>query len=78
MIVSLHHASFTVENLERSVAFYRETLGLRLEGVWERNPEYAEILLSWCRPQLLPDRPEAPTGSTPQRRMSTPCLDNIT
>jgi len=42
MIVSLHHASFTVESLERSVAFYKETLGLKLEGVWERDPEYSE------------------------------------
>jgi catechol 2,3-dioxygenase-like lactoylglutathione lyase family enzyme len=42
MIVSLHHASFTVENLEKSVAFYQDTLGLKLEGIWERNPEYSE------------------------------------
>lgn len=42
MIVSLHHASFTVENLERSIAFYQETLGLKLEGVWERDQEYSE------------------------------------
>ena len=42
MIVSLHHASFTVGNLERSVAFYQGTLGLKLEGIWERNPEYSE------------------------------------
>jgi catechol 2,3-dioxygenase-like lactoylglutathione lyase family enzyme len=34
MILSLHHPSFTVENLERSVAFYRDVLGLTLEGIW--------------------------------------------
>ncbi len=42
MIVSLHHASFTVENLERSVAFYTDIMGLKLEGIWERDPGYAE------------------------------------
>ena len=42
MILSLHHPSFTVENLERSVAFYRDVLGLTLEGVWERDPAYSE------------------------------------
>ena len=38
MILSLHHPSFTVENLERSAAFYRDVLGLTLEGIWERDP----------------------------------------
>ena len=42
MILSLHHPSFTVENLERSAAFYRDVLGLTLEGVWERDPAYSE------------------------------------
>jgi catechol 2,3-dioxygenase-like lactoylglutathione lyase family enzyme len=42
MIQSLHHASFTVENLERSVAFYSDVMGLKLDGIWERDPDYAE------------------------------------
>lgn len=42
MILSLHHPSFTVENLERSVAFYRDVLGLTLEGIMERDPAYSE------------------------------------
>ncbi len=44
MISLLHHASFTVENLDRSAAFYRDFLGLKLEGVWEREAEYAEAV----------------------------------
>mgnify|MGYP002682702377 CR=1 FL=1 len=42
MILSLHHPSFTVDNLERSVAFYRDLLGLSLEGVWERDEDYSQ------------------------------------
>ncbi len=42
MILSLHHPSFTVDNLERSVAFYRDLLGLKLEGIWERDEEYSQ------------------------------------
>ncbi|MBL3539898.1 VOC family protein [Aminivibrio sp.] len=42
MILSLHHPSFTVEDIERSVAFYRDVLGLTLEGIWERDPAYSE------------------------------------
>ena len=42
MISLLHHASFTVEDLDRSVAFYRDFLGMKLEGIWEREAPYAE------------------------------------
>ncbi len=42
MIVSLHHASFTVENLERSAAFYTDIMGFTLEGIQERDPDYSE------------------------------------
>ena len=42
MIVSLHHPSFTVEDIHRSGAFYRDLLGLKLEGIWERDPDYSE------------------------------------
>ena len=44
MILSLHHPSFTVDNLERSVAFYRDLLGLSLEGVWERMKIIPRVL----------------------------------
>jgi catechol 2,3-dioxygenase-like lactoylglutathione lyase family enzyme len=33
MIDGIHHTSFTVSNMERSVAFYRDILGLRV--VWD-------------------------------------------
>lgn len=33
MISGIHHASFTVNNMERSVAFYRDILGMKL--VWD-------------------------------------------
>jgi len=42
VISSLHHPSFTVENLDRSIAFYRDLLGIPMEGVWERDPDYSE------------------------------------
>ena len=42
MISLLHHASFTVEDLDRSVAFYRDFLGMKLEGIWEREAAYAQ------------------------------------
>ncbi|NLK18646.1 MAG: hypothetical protein GX310_02505 [Synergistaceae bacterium] len=41
MIESLHHPSFTVDSLDRSIPFYRDLLGLKLEGVWERDEEYS-------------------------------------
>ena len=42
MISLLHHASFTVEDLDRSVVFYRDFLGMKLEGIWEREAAYAQ------------------------------------
>ena len=33
MISGIHHASFTVSDMERSVAFYRDILGMRV--VWD-------------------------------------------
>jgi catechol 2,3-dioxygenase-like lactoylglutathione lyase family enzyme len=43
-ISGLNHTSFTVSSLERSIAFYRDVLGLELEATWERNaPWIAEM-----------------------------------
>ncbi|NLB84047.1 MAG: hypothetical protein GX791_07355 [Synergistaceae bacterium] len=42
MISLLHHASFTVEDLDRSVTFYRDFLGMKLDGIWERESAYAQ------------------------------------
>jgi catechol 2,3-dioxygenase-like lactoylglutathione lyase family enzyme len=33
MIRSIHHAAFTVSNLERSIAFYRDILGMKV--LWD-------------------------------------------
>ena len=35
MITSHNHSSFTVSNLERSVAFYRDVIGFEVEGIFE-------------------------------------------
>jgi len=35
MITSLHHSSFTVSNVEKSIAFYRDVLGM--EVVWDSS-----------------------------------------
>lgn len=42
MITSLQHASFTVEDMDRSVAFYRDVMGLSLDGIFERDGDYSE------------------------------------
>lgn len=41
MISDIHHTSFTVSNMERSVAFYRDILGL--EVVWDSVQAGAEF-----------------------------------
>jgi catechol 2,3-dioxygenase-like lactoylglutathione lyase family enzyme len=33
MITGIHHTSFTVSDMERSIAFYRDTLGMKV--VWD-------------------------------------------
>ena len=46
MIKSCHHHGFTVSDLDRSVAFYRDMLGLELVRVSERSniPSYDRML----------------------------------
>ena len=41
MILELNHMSFTVSDLARSVAFYRDVLGLELASLAERDPEFS-------------------------------------
>src|SRR5262245_9539240 len=50
-IVGAHHTSFTVANLDRSLAFFRDCLGLAVVGQREINTEYfARIVgLPGCR-----------------------------
>lgn len=60
MLKSIAHIGFTVENLDRSVKFYRDVLGLHYEG---------EMYMDGCETAALFDRPgcEARVGylSTP-------------
>ena len=42
MIKSVDHTSFTVSDVERSLTFYRDLLGMELISLAERDPEFAE------------------------------------
>ena len=42
MILSTNHTSFTVGNVERSIAFYRDLLGMELISLAERDPAFTE------------------------------------
>ena len=42
MITTVNHISFTVSDLNASVKFYNEVLGLRLLDVSERDPAFSE------------------------------------
>ena len=44
MYISTNHTSFTVSNLERSISFYTDTLGMKLLNVSDRDPEFSELL----------------------------------
>lgn len=42
MITRVNHTSFTVSDLDRSVAFYRDLLGMRVLDIADRPPEFSE------------------------------------
>ena len=42
MIKRVNHTSFTVSDVERSVSFYRDLLGMELISLAERDPGFAE------------------------------------
>jgi len=42
MIIGTNHTSFTVSDVERSLAFYRDLLGMELISLAEREPAFAE------------------------------------
>ena len=46
MINRLHHTGFVVKDLERMKAFYRDVLGLEVQGEYERTPPYTTNLLA--------------------------------
>ncbi|MCH8843281.1 MAG: VOC family protein [SAR324 cluster bacterium] len=41
MIASMNHISFTVSDLQRSIAFYRDGLGLKLLGTMDRDEAFS-------------------------------------
>jgi len=43
MILGTNHTSFTVSDVDRSVAFYRDLLGFRLLSLAERPPDFSEL-----------------------------------
>ena len=43
MIIATNHTSFTVRDVGRSVAFYRDLLGFRLLSLAERPPWFSEL-----------------------------------
>ncbi|MEK3935564.1 VOC family protein [Sporosarcina sp. FSL W7-1349] len=47
MIIGLWHTSFTVENLDKSIPFYRDLLGLTLVHEQAQNNEYTRKLVGY-------------------------------
>ena len=52
MITGCYHTSFTVSNLERSVAFYRDVLGLKLRGVQGGSHDYLRTIVGYPEANL--------------------------
>jgi catechol 2,3-dioxygenase-like lactoylglutathione lyase family enzyme len=42
MITSVNHTSFTISDLDRSIAFYRDLLGMELMSLAGRDPAFVE------------------------------------
>ncbi len=42
MITTVNHTSFTVSDLDRSIAFYRDLLGMELMSLAGRDPAFVE------------------------------------
>ena len=42
MITAVNHTSFTVSDVERSVAFYKDLLGMELLSLAERDPAFSQ------------------------------------
>ena len=52
MLKSVFHTSWTVENLERSIAFYRDLLGFELVGTRERQGIEIETVVGFAKADL--------------------------
>jgi catechol 2,3-dioxygenase-like lactoylglutathione lyase family enzyme len=62
MILNTNHTGFTVSDVERSVAFYRDLLGFQLLSLAERPPWFAEIATGIPGAHLKAAYLEAPGG----------------
>ena len=62
MILTTNHTSFTVSDVERSVAFYRDLLGFKLLSLAERPQGFAEIATGIPGAHLKVAYLEAPGG----------------
>ncbi len=47
MVAGLHHTGYTVEDLDRSVVFYRDLLGCELLGIQERQGGYLAAVVGY-------------------------------
>ena len=68
MLAGLWHVSFTVSDLDRSLAFYRDLLGLELIHAQEQANEYTRRLVGYADAHLrvammrIPGAPLGPSG----------------
>jgi catechol 2,3-dioxygenase-like lactoylglutathione lyase family enzyme len=62
MILNTNHTSFTVSEVESSIAFYRDLLGFRLLSLAERPPGFAELATGIPGARMKTAYLEAPGG----------------
>lgn len=67
MSVCFDHVSLRVTDLDRSVAFYRDTIGLAVVSVREEAQAVFRVgealLVLFCRPEYRPVSPEVKSGT---------------
>ena len=52
MLLSVWHTSWTVSDLDRSIAFYRDLLGFELLGSWTRKGTFIETVVGFPDAEL--------------------------
>lgn len=66
MIRSIWHASFTVADLDRSIRFYRDELGLELVAEQEQDNEYTRTFVGYPDAHLRVAQFAVPGASAPR------------
>jgi catechol 2,3-dioxygenase-like lactoylglutathione lyase family enzyme len=87
---SMLQVTLTVADVPRSVAFYRDALGVGFQGYWNPEtrtadqtwtasgqPPYAEVRNGPGRVGLVPGRDGAPAGTGVELAMEVPSLDPL-